>query len=75
MGKPMTGKEFATSMQKLALDRAQAAELLQVSDRMIRYYEDDVYSTPWPLATLLRVMLDQKLSVEYVRQLGPAKFV
>jgi len=73
MGKPMTGKEFVALLQKLELDRTRAAELLQVSERMIRYYEDNVYGIPWSLATLLRLMIDQQLSVDFVRQLGPAK--
>jgi hypothetical protein len=73
MGKPMTGEEFERLMTKLELDRPQAAELFQLTDRMIRYYTDGVYKVPFSLALVMRALDDHKLTVDYIRKVGPDK--
>jgi hypothetical protein len=71
MGKPMTGDEFGRLMTTLGLNRPQAAELFQLTDRMIRYYSEGTYKVPFTLALVLRALNDQTLTVEYIRRVGP----
>jgi hypothetical protein len=67
----MSGEEFERLITKLKLTPQQAAELFQLTDRMIRYYSEGTYKVPFTLALVLHALDDHKLTIEYIREIGP----
>ena len=58
----MTAKQFRDALDRLGLSQLAAARLLGVDGRTARAWALDERQVPGPIAVLLRLMLDKKIT-------------
>ena len=63
----MNVKKFNEAMQALKFTQVELAELMGVSERMVRRWQHGLWPVPVPIAMLLNAMLDRKLSRKTLR--------
>jgi hypothetical protein len=64
----MSHKEYRDTLKRLNLDNTEAAQVIGVSERTSRRYADGDSDVPAPVAKLLMLIVNHKVSIDTVKR-------